>query len=94
MPYVGDDYLTTREYKALREKFKAANTPTPWKRWAAHYLSPAGKRDRELVQAREEYETKTAALAYAQAEAQRAAMDKELPSSETGIRQADQNYAT
>jgi hypothetical protein len=58
MPYIGDDYLTVKEYRALREKYREARTPTPWKAWATWYLSPAGKRDRAAVERAREYEAR------------------------------------
>jgi hypothetical protein len=59
MPYIGDDYLTVKQYQALRQKYREARTTTPWKPWAAHYLSPAGKRNRELVKAQGEAKART-----------------------------------
>jgi hypothetical protein len=78
MPYVGDDYLTVKEYRDLRAKYRAAMTTQPWQKWAVHYLSPAGARDRELVQARERYETQNRTQIWAGIQAQREAMDREV----------------
>jgi hypothetical protein len=78
MPYVGDDYLTVKEYRDLRAKYRAAMTTQPWQKWAVHYLSPAGARDRELVRRREATEARNKKLAYAGIQAQREAMEREV----------------
>jgi hypothetical protein len=58
VPHIGDDYLTPKEYKALRQKYRAAQTTVPWDRWSRRYLSPAGKRDRDAVQAQQQADTR------------------------------------
>jgi len=96
MPYIGDDYLTTREYQALRERYKAARTTKPWKQWARHELSPAGARDRAVVERTRKYE-KTAKERFHEGEkAQRQAMDQEydpIGEQEEYIREMDWRYA-
>jgi hypothetical protein len=87
MPFIGDDYVTTREYRDLRQKWREAHTTTPWKKWAQHYISPAGARDRELVRRQDEVEARNKALAYAGIEAQQAAMDRELEPDPAHVRE-------
>lgn len=58
MPHIGDDYLTPKQYQALRQKYREAGTTTPWDRWSRRYLSPAGKRDRDAVQAQQQADTR------------------------------------
>jgi hypothetical protein len=75
---IGDDIISDRNYRTLRGLYKAARTTTPWESWAKTYLSEGGARDRELVKARETYESKATAAAWDGIEAQRKAMDAEL----------------
>src|SRR5512132_951919 len=77
MPYVGDDYLTVKEYKGLRHKWREAQTSTPWKAWATWYLSPAGKRDRDATVHVRQVEAKNQRAVAAGIKAQHRAMDEE-----------------
>jgi hypothetical protein len=77
MPYVGDDYLTVKEYKGLRQKWREALTSTPWKAWATWYLSPAGKRDRAAVERARQDEARNQKAVAAEITAQRRAMAEE-----------------
>jgi hypothetical protein len=77
MPYVGDDYLTVKEYKGLRQKWREAQTSTPWKAWATWYLSPAGKRDRDATERARQAEDRNQRQFAAGIRAQRQAMDEE-----------------
>jgi hypothetical protein len=77
MPYVGDDYLTVKEYKGLRQKWREAQTSTPWKAWATWYLSPAGKRDRDATERARQAEDRNQRAVAASIHAQRQAMDEE-----------------
>jgi hypothetical protein len=77
MPYVGDHYLTVKEYKGLRQKWREAQTSTPWKAWATWYLSPAGKRDRDATERTRQAEAKNQRAVAAGIKAQRRTMDEE-----------------
>jgi hypothetical protein len=77
MPYVGDDYLTVKEYKGLRQKWREAQTSTNWKAWATWYLSPAGKRDRAATERARQPEAKNQRAIAAGINAQRRTMDEE-----------------
>lgn len=75
---IGDQLISNRQYQDLYRQWCEARTPQPFKSWAAHQLSPAGARDRELAAARQQYEDQTKAAAWAEIEAQRQAMDAEV----------------
>jgi hypothetical protein len=77
MPYINDQHLTTREYRDLYRQWRQARTSTPFMKWAAHELSPAGARDRELRQRREQYEDQVKAAVWVGIHAQRQAMEAE-----------------
>jgi hypothetical protein len=91
MPYIGDDYLTVKEFKALRQKYREAKTTTPWKAWATWYLSPTGKRDRDVTERARQAEAKNQTAIAAGMRAQRQAMDQEwnpIAAQEATIRRA------
>jgi hypothetical protein len=87
---IGDDVISDKDYQKLRQKYRQAKTTTPWQQWAQHYLSPAGKRNHELVQARDDYEARTKAAAWAGIAAQREAMDRELEPDTAEVRELHQ----
>jgi hypothetical protein len=58
VPRIGDDWVSPKEYQKLRERYREAQTPVPWDRWSRRYISPAGRRDREVVQAQQKAEAR------------------------------------
>jgi hypothetical protein len=77
MPMIGEELVTAKEYRDLRARWRQAQTSTPFKRWAQHELSPAGERDRELVERERQREQANQKRIAAGIRAQRAAMDAE-----------------
>jgi hypothetical protein len=78
MPYIGDDYLTAKQYKDLRAKYRAARPTQPWLTWAKYELSPAGERNRAAAERTHRYEARVQAANWAGVAAQRKAMDAQF----------------
>ena len=77
MPMIGEELVTAKQYRELRERWREARTSTPFRAWALHELSPAGERDRELAERTRTREAANQQRIAAGIRAQRAAMNAE-----------------